>query len=89
MTTSDGTILIFDEVMTGFRLSFGGAQGLFGIRPDLSTFGKIVGGGMPLGAYGGRSDLMDQILPSGKVYQAGTLSGNPLATQPALRHFGS
>ena len=80
LTLADGAILIFDEVMTGFRLSYGGAQGLFGIRPDLSTFGKIVGGGMPLGAYGGRADLMDHILPAGKVYQAGTLSGNPIAT---------
>ena len=74
------TVLIFDEVMTGFRVAYGGAQALYGVTPDLTTLGKIVGGGMPLGAYGGRIDLMDQVLPSGKVFQAGTLSGNPLAT---------
>ena len=66
--------------MTGFRVAYGGAQSVYGVTPDLTTLGKIVGGGMPLGAYGGRIDLMDQILPSGKVFQAGTLSGNPLAT---------
>ncbi len=75
-----GTVLIFDEVMTGFRVGLGGAQERFGITPDLTTLGKIVGGGLPMGAYGGRTDLMDQIMPAGKVYQAGTLSGNPLAT---------
>ncbi len=74
-----GTVLIFDEVMTGFRVAFGGAQSLFGIRPDLSCFGKIIGGGLPVGAYGGRRDLMSRIAPQGPVYQAGTLSGNPLA----------
>ena len=74
------TVLIFDEVMTGFRVAYGGAQSLYGVKPDLTTLGKIVGGGMPLGAYGGRADLMDHILPSGKVFQAGTLSGNPVAT---------
>ncbi len=74
-----GSVLIFDEVMTGFRVAFGGAQSLYGIRPDLSCFGKIIGGGLPVGAYGGRRDLMDQIAPQGPVYQAGTLSGNPLA----------
>lgn len=74
------TVLIFDEVMTGFRVAYGGAQSLYAVTPDLTTLGKIVGGGMPLGAYGGRIDLMDQVLPSGKVFQAGTLSGNPLAT---------
>ncbi len=78
-TTKDGAILIFDEVMTGFRLAFGGAQEKFGITPDMTTLGKIVGGGMPLGAYGGRADIMDQVLPAGKVFQAGTLSGNPVA----------
>lgn len=72
-------LLIFDEVITGFRLGQGGAQGHFGIRPDLSTFGKIIGGGLPVGAYGGRRDIMQLIAPVGKVYQAGTLSGNPLA----------
>jgi glutamate-1-semialdehyde 2,1-aminomutase len=74
-----GAILIFDEVMTGFRVAYGGAQELFGIEPDLSCFGKIIGGGLPVGAYGGRRDLMEQIAPQGPVYQAGTLSGNPLA----------
>ena len=80
LCTQYGSVLIFDEVMTGFRVSFGGAQQLYGIQPDLTTLGKIVGGGLPLGAYGGRADLMDQVLPAGKVFQAGTLSGNPLAT---------
>ncbi len=84
LTEQDGALLIFDEVMTGFRLAYGGAQEILGIQPDLSTFGKIVGGGLPLGAYGGRRDLMDHILPAGKVYQAGTLSGNPLATAAGL-----
>lgn len=74
-----GTILIFDEVMTGFRLARGGAQERLGVRPDLSTFGKVIGGGLPVGAYGGRLDLMDHVAPVGPVYQAGTLSGNPLA----------
>ena len=79
LTSRDGTILIFDEVMTGFRLAFGGAQERFGVTPDMTTLGKIVGGGMPLGAYGGRADIMNQVLPAGKVFQAGTLSGNPVA----------
>lgn len=74
-----GALLIFDEVMTGFRVAFGGAQSLFGIRPDLTTLGKIIGGGMPVGAYGGRRDVMSKISPLGPVYQAGTLSGNPVA----------
>jgi len=74
-----GTVLIFDEVMTGFRVAFGGAQQRFGIRPDLTTFGKIIGGGLPVGAYGGRSDIMSVVSPLGPVYQAGTLSGNPVA----------
>jgi len=78
-TRKDGAVLIFDEVMTGFRLALGGAQERFGITPDMTTLGKIVGGGMPLGAYGGRADIMDQVLPAGKVFQAGTLSGNPVA----------
>ena len=72
-------MLILDEVMTGFRLSFGGAQQLYKIKPDLTTLGKIIGGGLPVGAYGGRAELMDMIAPLGPVYQAGTLSGNPLA----------
>ncbi len=74
-----GSLLIFDEVMTGFRVAYGGAQTLYGITPDLSCFGKIIGGGLPVGAYGGRRDLMSQVAPQGPVYQAGTLSGNPLA----------
>ena len=72
-------LLIFDEVITGFRLSFEGAQGYFGVKPDLSTFGKIIGGGMPVGAYGGRKEIMEMVAPLGPVYQAGTLSGNPIA----------
>jgi len=80
LTLEAGALLIFDEVMTGFRVAYGGAQELFDIRPDLTTLGKIVGGGLPVGAYGGRSDLMDYVLPTGEVFQAGTLSGNPLAT---------
>lgn len=79
LTERYGIILIFDEVITGFRLSYGGAQEVFGIRPDLTTLGKIIGGGMPVGAYGGRKDIMEKIAPSGPVYQAGTLSGNPVA----------
>jgi len=74
-----GSVLIFDEVMTGFRVAYGGAQTLYGVTPDLTCFGKIIGGGLPVGAYGGRRDLMDQVAPQGPVYQAGTLSGNPLA----------
>jgi len=77
--TDNGALLIFDEVMTGFRLSAGGAQQLYGIRPDLTTLGKIIGGGLPVGAYGGRADIMAMVAPSGPVYQAGTLSGNPVA----------
>ncbi|MFA5902561.1 MAG: glutamate-1-semialdehyde 2,1-aminomutase [Desulfobacula sp.] len=78
-TTRFGALLIFDEVMTGFRVSKGSAQGLFGIKPDLTCFGKIIGGGLPVGAYGGKKEIMDNIAPAGKIYQAGTLSGNPLA----------
>lgn len=77
--TDQGAVLIFDEVITGFRLSLGGAQELLGIRPDLSTFGKIIGGGMPVGAYGGKREIMEVVAPLGQVYQAGTLSGNPVA----------
>lgn len=79
-TRNVGALLIYDEVMTGFRVGFGGAQSLQGITPDLTTLGKIVGGGLPAAAYGGRADIMDHILPAGDVFQAGTLSGNPLAT---------
>ncbi|MDA1165720.1 MAG: glutamate-1-semialdehyde 2,1-aminomutase [Planctomycetota bacterium] len=77
--TKHGVVLIFDEVMTGFRVAYGGAQERFGVTPDMTTLGKIVGGGMPVGAYGGRADIMDTVSPVGPVYQAGTLSGNPLA----------
>ena len=79
-----GALLIFDEVITGFRLGPGGAQGRYGVTPDLSTFGKIIGGGLPLAAFGGRPDVMDVLAPGGPVYQAGTLSGNPLATAAGL-----
>jgi len=79
LATRAGALLVFDEVITGFRLSTGGAQVLYGVKPDLTCLGKIIGGGLPVGAYGGRADIMDQMAPSGPVYQAGTLSGNPLA----------
>ena len=85
ITEENGTILIFDEVITGFRLGVGGAQEWFGIKPDLSTFGKIVGGGLPMAIYGGRKDIMRNISPTGKVYQAGTLSGNPIATTAGIK----
>lgn len=88
--TREGTLLIFDEVMTGFRLAPGGAQERYGVLPDLTTLGKVLGGGLPVGAYGGREDLMRLVAPDGPVYQAGTLSGNPLATAAgvaALRHL--
>ncbi|MEI8163960.1 MAG: glutamate-1-semialdehyde 2,1-aminomutase [Betaproteobacteria bacterium] len=84
LCTQHGAVLIFDEVMTGFRVGPGSAQGLYGITPDLSTFGKVVGGGMPLGAFGGRRDIMQKIAPLGPVYQAGTLSGNPLSVAAGL-----
>ncbi|MBL6445323.1 glutamate-1-semialdehyde 2,1-aminomutase [Fulvivirga sp. 29W222] len=80
----EGIVLIFDEVMTGFRLAKGGAQELFGVIPDLTTMGKIIGGGMPVGAYGGKAEIMDYVSPSGPVYQAGTLSGNPIAMSAGL-----
>lgn len=84
LTAAQGALLIFDEVITGFRLGYGGAQGRFGIRPDLTCLGKIVGGGLPLAAVGGRRDIMQQLAPVGPVYQAGTLSGNPLAVAAGL-----
>jgi glutamate-1-semialdehyde 2,1-aminomutase len=84
ITARHGALLIFDEVMTGFRLARSGAQELYGIRPDLTTLGKVIGGGLPIGAYGGRADIMSRIAPSGPVYQAGTLSGNPLAVSAGL-----
>ncbi|MDZ7752259.1 MAG: glutamate-1-semialdehyde 2,1-aminomutase [Gammaproteobacteria bacterium] len=80
-----GSLLIFDEVMSGFRVSLGGAQGVFGITPDLTTLGKVIGGGMPVGAFGGRADVMSRLSPDGPVYQAGTLSGNPVAMAAGLK----
>ena len=80
LARQNGTLLICDEVMSGFRVAFGGAQELLGLNPDITTLGKIVGGGLPVGAYGGRAEIMDHVLPAGEVFQAGTLSGNPLAT---------
>jgi glutamate-1-semialdehyde 2,1-aminomutase len=84
LTSREGALLIFDEVITGFRLAFGGAQELYGTRPDLTTLGKIIGGGLPVGVYGGPAEIMDKIAPLGPVYQAGTLSGNPLAMAAGL-----
>ena len=84
LCTANGTLLIFDEVMTGFRVARGGAQELLGVRPDLTCFGKVIGGGLPVGAIGGRADIMDHLAPLGPVYQAGTLSGNPLALAAGL-----
>jgi glutamate-1-semialdehyde 2,1-aminomutase len=92
LTARHGALLIFDEVMTGFRVAFGGAQQRYGIRPDLTTLGKVIGGGLPVGAYGGRRDIMNHVAPAGPVYQAGTLSGNPLAVAAGLamlRHLKS
>jgi glutamate-1-semialdehyde 2,1-aminomutase len=83
-----GVLLVFDEVITGFRLGLGGAQGRFGVRPDLTTLGKIIAGGMPIGAYGGRADLMGLVAPSGPVYQAGTLSGHPLSMAAGIATLG-
>ncbi|UPG93956.1 glutamate-1-semialdehyde 2,1-aminomutase [Luteibacter aegosomatissinici] len=84
LCTQSGALLIFDEVMTGFRVALGGAQAHYAIKPDLTCFGKVIGGGMPVGAYGGRRDLMEQVAPAGPVYQAGTLSGNPVAMAAGL-----
>src|SRR5258705_9490938 len=84
ITAQHGALLIFDEVITGFRVAYGGAQELYGVRPDLTCLGKIIGGGLPVGAYGGRRDVMDHVAPLGGVYQAGTLSGNPLAVAAGL-----
>ncbi|NJM48406.1 MAG: glutamate-1-semialdehyde 2,1-aminomutase [Alkalinema sp. RU_4_3] len=95
LTTEHGALLVFDEVMTGFRISYGGAQARFGITPDLTTMGKVIGGGLPVGAYGGRREIMEMVAPAGPMYQAGTLSGNPLAmiagikTLEILRQPGS
>ncbi|KAK4268087.1 hypothetical protein QN277_024791 [Acacia crassicarpa] len=85
ITKENGSLLVFDEVMTGFRLSYGGAQEYFGITPDLTTLGKIIGGGLPVGAYGGRKDIMETVAPAGPMYQAGTLSGNPLAMTAGIQ----
>ncbi|MCR4436335.1 MAG: glutamate-1-semialdehyde 2,1-aminomutase [Clostridiales bacterium] len=85
LTLRYGILLIFDEVITGFRVSYSGAQGYYGIRPDLTVFGKIIGGGMPVGAYGGRKDIMSKVSPAGPVYQAGTLSGNPVAMAAGIK----
>jgi glutamate-1-semialdehyde 2,1-aminomutase len=84
LCTEHGSVLIFDEVMTGFRVALGGAQQLYGIRPDLTTLGKVIGGGLPVAAFGGRRDIMQYLAPSGPVYQAGTLSGNPVALAAGL-----
>jgi glutamate-1-semialdehyde 2,1-aminomutase len=84
LTAKHGALLIFDEVMTGFRLALGGAQQRYGIQPDLTTLGKIVGGGLPLAAYGGRADIMSKVAPTGPIYQAGTLSGNPVAVSAGI-----
>jgi glutamate-1-semialdehyde 2,1-aminomutase len=92
ITARYGVLLILDEVMTGFRVALGGAQRLYGIRPDLTTLGKVIGGGLPIGAYGGRADIMSRVAPAGPIYQAGTLSGNPLAVAAGLamlRHLKS
>jgi len=91
ITEREKSVLIFDEVMTGFRVAFGGAQELYNIRPDLTTLGKIIGGGLPVGAYGGPSEIMNLVAPLGPMYQAGTLSGNPLAMAAGcatLKHLG-
>jgi glutamate-1-semialdehyde 2,1-aminomutase len=84
LTSAHGALLVFDEVITGFRVSYGGAQGLYGVQPDLTCLGKIIGGGLPVGAYGGRREIMQMMAPIGPVYQAGTLSGNPLAMSAGI-----
>ena len=88
LTHKYGVVLIFDEVISGFRLAYGGAQELYGVTPDLTTLGKIIGGGMPMGAYGGKREIMEQVAPLGPVYQAGTLSGNPVAVAAGIRTLG-
>jgi len=85
LTTKYGALLVFDEVMTGFRIAYGCAQSYFGVTPDVTTMGKVIGGGLPVGAYGGRRDIMEQVAPAGPMYQAGTLSGNPLAMTAGLK----
>jgi glutamate-1-semialdehyde 2,1-aminomutase len=88
LTSDQGTLLIFDEVITGFRIARGGAQELYRIEPDLTTLGKIIGGGLPVGAYGGKAEIMELVAPAGPVYQAGTLSGNPLAVAAGSKTLG-
>jgi len=85
LTTKHGALLVFDEVMTGFRVAYGGAQEKFGVIPDVTTMGKVIGGGLPVGAYGGRKDIMEMVAPAGPMYQAGTLSGNPLAMAAGIK----
>jgi len=85
LTTKTGALLVFDEVMTGFRIAYGGAQEHFGVTPDVTTMGKVIGGGLPVGAYGGRADIMAEVAPAGPMYQAGTLSGNPLAMTAGIK----
>jgi len=85
LTRDHGALLVFDEVMTGFRIAYGGAQARFGITPDLTTMGKVIGGGLPVGAYGGRADILGLVAPAGPMYQAGTLSGNPLAMTAGIK----
>ncbi len=85
ITEDNGALLVFDEVMTGFRIAYGGAQEKFNVTPDLTTLGKIIGGGLPVGAYGGRQDIMSMVAPAGPMYQAGTLSGNPLAMTAGIK----
>ncbi len=85
LTSENGALLVFDEVMTGFRISYGGAQSRFGVTPDLTTMGKVIGGGLPVGAYGGRAEIMAMVAPAGPMYQAGTLSGNPLAMTAGIK----
>merc|ERR1711988_2025650 len=85
LTTKYGALLVFDEVMTGFRISYGGAQQHFGITPDITTMGKVIGGGLPVGAYGGKKEIMQVVAPAGPMYQAGTLSGNPLAMTAGIK----
>merc|ERR1711920_535476 len=85
LTTKYGALLVFDEVMTGFRIAYGGAQEYFGVTPDVTTMGKVIGGGLPVGAYGGRRDIMEMVAPAGPMYQAGTLSGNPLAMTAGIK----
>merc|ERR1711988_1649798 len=85
LTTKYGALLVFDEVMTGFRISYGGAQQHFGITPDITTMGKVIGGGLPVGAYGGKKEIMQMVAPAGPMYQAGTLSGNPLAMVAGMK----